>query len=88
MSEKSPERKEPEIKYYQFNDGRFRLVAAQYGSWANDKRIVFRVREDRGVKERAIEKGIKFYDRVFPATDQEVQQWLDVHPDHKIIDES
>ena len=44
------------MKVYQFQDGTFSFFTAEYGSWARDQRIVFRVRTDREPKERAAEK--------------------------------
>ena len=73
-------------KYYKMNDGCYRFFMAQFGSWANDAQIVFRVRVDRDPKERAKEKGIKNYDRIIQVTDTTIiNQWLSTHPNHKII---
>ena len=63
-----------------FPDGRFTLYTAQYGSWTNDQRIVFRVRVDRDPHERAGEKGIRDFDRLVPASTQEIAWWLESHP--------
>lgn len=46
-------------KTYRFADGDFRFYVATFGSWADDARIVFRVRVDRDPHERAGEKGIR-----------------------------
>ncbi len=65
-----------EQKTYTFKDGKFKFYTAEYGSWANDKRIVFRVRADRNPRERAIEKNIKQFDRIIPSTNHEIEQYL------------
>ncbi len=65
---------------WEFDDGKFTFWTAHYGSWANDKRIVFRVRSDRTPKVRAAEKGVKDYDRLLPSIDSEVRGWFDSHP--------
>jgi len=59
-----------------FNDGTFRFFTAHYGSWKNDIRIVFRVRIDRDPQSRAAEKNINQYDRLLPASENEIQQWF------------
>jgi len=56
---------------------------AHYGSWAQDARIVFRVRNDRIPKERAAEKNIMHYDRLYPATPEEISGWNDTHRDRR-----
>ena len=66
-----------------FQDGEFSFYTALYGSWANDQKIVFRVRADRDPKERAKEKEIKGWDRIVPATNDEIQAWLASHPTYK-----
>jgi hypothetical protein len=68
-----------------FNDGVFILYTAYYGSWANDRRIVFRVREDRDPYERAAEKDILDFDRVTWSDEHEIAAWVDHHPDHQPI---
>lgn len=67
---------------WKFNDGIFTFWTALYGSWANDKQIVFRVRSDNTPRIRASEKSIKYYDRLLPSTDQQIQAWFDSHPDY------
>ena len=62
-----------------FPDGDFEFYTAHYGSWANDRKIVFRVRSDRDPKERASEKDIKGYDRIYPAIAIEVLDWFRSH---------
>jgi len=64
---------------YKFKDGSFRFYTAQYGSWKNDQIIVFRVRIDRNPNDRALEKGIKYYDRIVRSTDQEINEWFVGH---------
>jgi hypothetical protein len=75
-----PDFKSPSAIIMTFQDGTFGFYAAHYGSWAQDKKIIFRVREDSNPRKRAEEKGIKNYDRIFPATEYEVKRWLDGHP--------
>ena len=67
--------------YGSFSDGLFSFWTAHYGSWAGDKRVIFRVRVDRFPKDRAREKGIVDWDRLLPATDIETGYWKDDH-DH------
>ena len=67
---------------YSFGDGDFILVAATYGSQHNDARIIFRVRTDRNPHERATEKGVIGYDRLIPADAEQIEAWLDSHPDY------
>jgi hypothetical protein len=56
-----------------FRDGEFGFYTAHYGSWANDARVVFRVRTDRNPRERAREKGIQGFDRIVPASEKEIE---------------
>lgn len=63
-----------------FQDGVFTFFAAEYGSYANDAIVVFRVREDRNPKERATEKCIKHYQRLCPCCGRYIQKWFDTHP--------
>ncbi|KKM16784.1 hypothetical protein LCGC14_1682320 [marine sediment metagenome] len=72
-------------KMHVFKDGRFLFYTAHYGSWANDKRIVFRVRYDTDPTTRAKEKDIKHYDRLLKSTDVEIIAWLNRHPKDKLI---
>ena len=51
-----------------FKDCEFNFYTAHYGSWANDKRIVFRVRNNKFPQNRAEEKRIENYDRIIPAS--------------------
>lgn len=67
-----------------FTDGNFNFYSALYGSWASDKIIVFRVREDTTPKKRAEEKSITCYDRLVPSTPGEVAAWLRSHTDPRI----
>ena len=73
-----------------FNDGNFTFWTATYGSWAGDKVIVFRVREDTTPKKRAEKKGITCYDRLVPSDAGEVAAWLRSHlistPHIQVID--
>lgn len=68
-----------------FKDGLFSFFTADYGSWAHDIRIVFRVREDRDPHERAAEKDIKNYDRLRPSLPEEIQSWIGSHPNFPIL---
>lgn len=61
---------------YNFIDGSFVFHVAQYGSWAKDARVVFRVRIDRDKYDRAKEKGIVHYDRIFFATSEMIDRWI------------
>ena len=70
---------------YHFQDGAFRFWTAYYGSWAQDRRIVFRVRIDDTPEHRAEVKGIKFYDRLLPSFPNQRMVWLEGHPDYPII---
>lgn len=71
---------------YIFPDGAFTFHTATYGSWANDKRIIFRVREDNTPKQRAKEKGIRNYDRIVPSTLLETICWIQGHhPVHFMV---
>lgn len=67
-----------------FGDGRFALYTAEYGSWAGDARIVFRVRADRDPQKRAAEKGIRHFDALRLSTPREIGRWLISHPDFPI----
>ena len=73
-----------------FNDGNFTFYSALYGSWAGDKIVVFRVREDTTPKKRAAEKGIINYDRLVSSSAGEVAAWLRSHmvshPHIQVID--
>jgi hypothetical protein len=70
---------------YSFRDGNFKFYTAHYGSWAGDKRIVFRVRLDTTPVIRAEQKGIKFYDRLYPASITEVDAWIMSHADYPVL---
>jgi len=70
---------------YSFTDGNFRFFTAYYGSWARDKRIVFRVRTDSTPFVRAEQKGIRFYDRIYPSNLTEVELWVKSHCDYTIL---
>jgi hypothetical protein len=61
---------------FKFSDGWFTFWSVHYGP--GDRRVVFRVREDN--------RRIKYYDRLLPATAEEVCQWLDGHPEFIIED--
>lgn len=67
-----------------FRDGELAFYTAEFGSWAADARIVFRVRADRDPRERAAEKGIRSFDRIVPSTRRQIARWLISHPDHPI----
>lgn len=54
-----------------FDDGIFRLFLAEFGSAYGDKQILFRVRIDRIPAERAKEKGIVGYNRLYDVTGNE-----------------
>lgn len=70
---------------YKFHDGEFRFFTALYGSWANDMRIVFRVRIDSNPQRRAKEKNIQYYDRLVPSIRQEIESWVFGHGDYSIL---
>ena len=65
-----------------FKDGEFDFYTAHYGSWEQDKKIVFRVRHNKFSSNRAKEKGIEYYDKIFPATEYEIAEWFKSHPDY------
>ncbi len=66
-----------------FGDGgTFTFWTAHYGSWAGDKRIVFRVRIDTTPKVRAHQKEIKYYDRLIRSTYDETAAWINSHCDY------
>lgn len=72
---------------YQFkNDSyTYNFYMVEYGSWNNDKKMVFRVRNGRNPHERAKEKGIKYYDRLGLCTNKDyIQMWLDSHTDYQL----
>ena len=71
---------------YIFCDGVFSFWTAHYGSWANDKRIVFRVRIDRIPKDRAKDKSIIDYDRLLPSEDDEIEAWRQSHFNYPILE--
>jgi hypothetical protein len=78
----------PAGKLYKFADGEFYFYTATYGSWARDKRIVFRVRKDNIPEKRAEEKGIKYYDRLLQSTPDEIERWLKFkYPNYQPIKE-
>jgi hypothetical protein len=67
---------------YQFKNDihTYNFYVAEYGSWNNDRKIVFRVREGKDIHERTKEKGIKFYDRIWLCNNMDyIQMWLDSH---------
>jgi len=72
---------------YTFTDGEFQFWTARYGSAFNDAKIVFRVRADRIPSERAKEKNIVGYDRLYPASENEIDAWLQSHPSFKVINQ-
>ena len=74
------------LKKYQFQDGVFTFWTAHYGSWKNNARVVFRVREDSIPKVRAEEKGILCWDRILPAKPYEIELWLLSHKDYPLVD--
>jgi len=67
-----------------FNDGNFTFYSALYGSWAGNKIVVFRVREDSTPEKRAEEKNITCYDRIVPSSPGEVIGWLHGHANSHI----
>lgn len=69
------------MKRYKFHDGIFTFWVAEYGSQFNDAQLVFRVREDAEPKARADQKGIKYYNRIVPAFEWQIQHWMLDHPD-------
>ncbi len=73
---------------YRFADGDFRFYVATFGSWADDARIVFRVRVDRDPRQRAAEKAICGYDRVLPLKleGDYVTRWLISHPGQRLLE--
>jgi len=73
-------KRNPDQMKYEFEDGIFSFHTAHFGSMFNDVRIVFRVREDNAPRQRAKEKDIRGYDRIFPATDYEIERWIENHP--------
>jgi len=70
---------------YRFKDGVFTFWTAHYGSWARDARIVFRVREDSTPEKRAEQKSIRCWDRLFPAQEDEIEQWRNSHKDYPVL---
>ena len=70
---------------YTFKDGKFSFYTAIFGSWNKDRRLVFRVREDSSPRKRAKEKGIKGYDRIFLASNQEIRHWINTHSNYPIL---
>lgn len=75
-------------KVFSFNDGHYRFFTAQYGSWAADKRIVYRVQVEKDHFERAREKGITGFDRIFPASDDEIVAWKKDHPELQTVEKT
>lgn len=71
-------------KKYIFHDGIFRFYTARFLWPIKDKKVIFRVRIDRNVSERAAEKGIKNYSSIQPSTNEEIDAWLRVHPSYKL----
>jgi hypothetical protein len=59
---------------------KYSFWTAEFGSWANDARVVFRVRDGRRAADRLTEKGISGYDRLRPATEEEIEAWKADHP--------
>lgn len=70
---------------YYFKDGEFRFFTAMYGSWNNDKRIVFRVRTDTTTEATAKENQIVNYDRIVKSSDEEIKTWLSENPQFELI---
>lgn len=72
---------------YQFkNDTHtYNFYVAEYGSWNNDRKVIFRVREGKNIHERAKEKEIKYYDRIWLCIDKIlIQMWLDSHTSYQL----
>lgn len=74
-------------KEYTFVDGIFQFYTAHYGSWNNDRRIVFRVRLDTTPKVRAAQKCIDYYDFLSPSTEAEIALWFQDNPMYVPVDE-
>ena len=72
--------------FVEFPDGIFSFHTAIYGSWQNDARKVFRVREDNTEHERAKQKGIRYYDRIVTANAFEIVRWIETHPHHQPLE--
>ena len=76
---------------FEFEDGTFYFFCAYYGSWAGDKEVVFRVRNDTTPKVRAEQKGIGCYDRLVqchPSNSYDlnmINAWLEVHKDRPVL---
>jgi hypothetical protein len=75
------------MKIYEFNDGCYNFYTAIYGSWANDKIVLFRVKVGVDPKLRAEQKEIKYYDRLIILDKYDeikqkiwVEKWLESHP--------
>lgn len=63
----------------------YQFYLAEYGSAFGDKRIIFRVREGVDPVVRAMEKGIKYYDRLGLCTYEPfIQMWLNSHPTYQL----
>jgi len=78
----SHENRENQGKLYAFPDGRFRF----FYSIVDNQMAIFRVREDITPSIRAEQKGIPRGSSIMPANEEQVQTWLDGHPDYKIIE--
>ena len=73
------------VRLYTFADGRFSFwcLPVRVGAY-----VVFRVREDRTVRERAQEKGFPIGDGCFySATDLDIETWLKEHPQYPVFSE-
>lgn len=75
------------MRVYQFQDGIFSFWTAHFGSWANDARIVFRVRLDTSAQKRIKEKELSGFDRLLPSQPSEVDAWVAGHPDYTLRNE-
>ena len=79
-------KKEAEVQIFTFRDGDFRFCTAEYGSWNNDYRIVFRVRIGTTPAFRAQQKKIKSYDAIRYSSSKEITAWLaSKAPDYRIL---
>lgn len=78
---------EPAQVTHRFHDGAYSFWTAYYGSRYNDARVVFRVRDGRIPRERAVEKGIRGWDQILPAFLFEIDEWLKGHEDYPLLGE-
>lgn len=72
------------MRMFRFRDGRFSFWEAVFERHV----IVFRVREDRDPRERALEKGYPQDIPIQGASPDHIQAWLNGHPDYPVLEES